>query len=332
VTHPTPISQKLHPQVLQPGSTFAVTFILCVISAAALVACIPDSYWSAWLDLTMLVTRAVGGLFDLTVTSKADILTVNGFAMRIIRQCTAIDYVVILSSAMLIYTRHSLSYRLLGLAVAVPAIILVNACRLIISGVVGTVSRRAFDFSHDYFWVIAFALIVFAIWTLWVNGRFSISRQAAWRVGQVAVASLAAYALLLIFHDAYGDLMAKASSLCYRLLDHDPLAAIERQGDAMFFNRAGVSFHVNQVNVAIYVGLMAPLQKKGAWETLALTILGLLCIMLLSVIFIALGCRFAAASGPGALNGFLGIGSIVHLALPMTVYWIMTSGGKKDVR
>jgi len=290
---------------------------------------IPDSCWIVWRDLTMLVTKVLGTLLGVAMTSKADVLTVNGFAMRIIRQCTAFDYVAILSTAMLLYPRHSLSYRLLGLAVTVPTILVANACRLVISGVIGTFSRSAFDFSHDYLWVIGFALIVFAIWTLWVNGCFSISRATAWRMSQIAFASLATYALLFLIHDTYGELMANASSFFYRLLNDDPLATIIRVDDIMVYSHAGVRIKLGNllehVNVAIYVGLMVPLQKKGDWEMLGMTFFGLLCIVLMSAIFVALGCGFAVTSGTEGLMEFWCIGSVVHLALPMAVYWIMAS-------
>jgi exosortase/archaeosortase family protein len=332
-----PNMQNSENRALQPGSAFAVTFILCVTTVAGLMSCIPDAYLVVWRDLTMLVTKGLGILLGLAMTSKADILTVNGFAMRIIGQCTAVDYVAILATAMLLYTRHSLAYRLLGLAIAVPAIVFANACRLIISGVVGTFSRSAFDFVHDYLWVIGFALIVFAIWTLWVNGRFVISRSAARRVAVIAFVSIATYALLLFIHDAYSNLIAYASSFFYKLINDDPLAAIVREGDMVVYSHAGTRFYLHslleQANVAIYVGLMVPLQKKGDWEMLGMTLFGLSTIVLMSAIFVALGCGHAVTFGAGSLIDFLEIGSFVHLALPMTIYWIMASErDKKDGR
>ncbi|MBU5614089.1 archaeosortase/exosortase family protein [Geomonas azotofigens] len=324
-----PLLRNSDNEALQPGSAFAVLFMFCVISVTALMAYIPASCQIAFRDLTILVTKALGTVLGFAMTSNADILTVNGFAMRIINQCTAVDYVAILATAILLYTRHSLSYRLFGLAVAVPAVVFANACRLLISGVVGTFSRRAFDFAHDYLWVIGFALIVFALWTLWVNGRFFVSRSAAWRVGLTVVSTIGVYGLILFCHDVYGDLMAQASSFFYRLMNDDPLASIIRDGDVMVYSRPGASivleYMLEQVNIALYVGLMVPLQKKGDWEMLGITIIGLLCVVLLNAIFIALGCRFAVTSGEAGLINFQGIGSVVHMALPMTMYWILTS-------
>jgi len=323
-------------KALQPGAFFAMTFILCTISAVTALSYIPDVWWVAWRDLTMLVSEGVGRLFGIATSSQADVLTVNGFAMRIIRQCTAVDYVVILSTAMLLYVRHSLSYRLLGLAIAVPLILIANACRLIITGLVGAFSRRAFDFTHDYLWVIAFALIVFAIWTQWVNGRFSISCSAARRVAVVVSVSLAAYVLLTVFHTTYGSLLAHLSSLFYRLGNDDPQGSIIRVGDAMVYSRGAARYSlgnlVEEVNVAIYLGLMVPLQKRGDAKMLGMTLFGLLLIIATSAIFVALGCSQAVASGMVAYQGFLSIGSIVQLAMPMTMLWLMASERERDER
>jgi exosortase/archaeosortase family protein len=320
-------------QVQQPGSVFAFAFILCVISVAGLMSYIQDSCLDAWRELTIQVTKGLGVLVGLTMTSKADILTVNGFAMRIVDQCTAAEYVAILATAMLLYTRHSLPYRLLGIAIAVPVIVFSNACRLIITGVVGTFSRSAFDFVHDYLWVIAFALLVFALWTLWVNARFSISRSAALRVALIAAISLATYGFLLFFHDAFSNLTAHTSSLFYKLLNDDPHGSIINAGDLMVYSRPGTKYFLNslleQLNVAVYVGLMVPLQKKGDWEMLVVSILGLVAIFVTSAIFIALGCSHAVSSGAGSLTDFLKVGGFVNLALPMTIYWIMASERSK---
>lgn len=320
-------------QVIQPGPAFAMTFILCVISLGALMAHIPESYLIGWRDFTVLLTKGVGLLLGLSMTSEADILTVNGFAMRIILQCTAIDYLAIMACAMLLYSRHPLSYRLLGLAVAAPVIVLANVCRLIVSGLVGSVSRSAFDLIHDYLWVIAFALIVFAIWTLWVNGRFRLSRAAATRIALVAVVSALSYGLLLACQDGYGSFIAQASSFIYALLHDTPAAAMVWDGKGLLCQSGGVSIHVNdlleEVNIAIYLGLMLPLQKRGDWELLGMTLLGLLVIVAMSATFLALGAHSALTAGTASQLGILRLGSFVNLALPMTIYWIMTSGERE---
>jgi hypothetical protein len=42
--------------------------------------------------------------------------------------------------------------------------------------------------------------------------------------------------LLLLVHDAYGNLMADTSSFFYGLLNDDPFAAIIRDGDVMVYS------------------------------------------------------------------------------------------------
>ena len=62
---------------------------------------------------------------------------------------------------------------------------------------------------------------------------------------------------------------------------------------------------------------------------LATTILGLIAMVLMSSIFIALGCGHDMLSKEGYLDGFVRIGNLVQLALPMAFYWLMADGGGK---
>jgi Transmembrane exosortase (Exosortase_EpsH). len=327
------MTEKKENERAQPDSVFAVSFILCAISVTALMLGVPDGYWIAWRDLSISVSKGLGTLLGIAVTSNAEILTVDGFAMRIIRQCTASDYVVILALAILLYRRHSLSYRLIGVAIAVPTIIFANAIRLIVSGVVGAYSAKAFQITHDYFWVIGFALFVVALWTLWVNGSFIATRKSAVRSAQVVTVSIATYLILLLFYEEYGDLMARLSTLFYALLSQDTEGGIARSGDAIVYAKGGAVIKLNslleEVNVAIYLGLMAPLQKRGDWKMAATIVIGLACVVLMGAIFNALGCRFALNAGGGRFSGFWAIGSVVNLALPMTIYWILTGENER---
>ncbi|GFO54933.1 hypothetical protein GMSM_19400 [Geomonas sp. Red276] len=312
----------------EPGLVFALSFMACAIVVAALMLYLPDAIWTGLREITIVAAKGVGALCGLAMLSDGDILTVNGFSMRIIRQCTAIDYLAFLSIAILLYRRHRLSYRLLGVAVAVPSIVLANAFRLVISGLIGTYSRRAFDFAHDYLWVVAFALFVFGLWTLWLNGRLLPSPKAVRGIALAVAVSAGVYGLFLVVHDAYGDLMAAAGSFIYDFLYDDHGGRILRSGDAMEYVHAGRRFRLHtmteEVNVAAYLGLMAPLQRRGDWNVVVLTLMGLVSMMVMGATFIAIDCGFAVTAGKSAAVGFLSIGSIVHLSLPMAVYWIVT--------
>ena len=106
--------------------------------------------------------------------------------MHIIGECTAFNYVIILALAILLYTRHTLEippdrrcHRHAQSPVA-------NAIRLIVTGLVGTVSLKAFHFVHEYLWVALFALLVFGIWKVWADGGLKLDRQTLRHAGVVA--------------------------------------------------------------------------------------------------------------------------------------------------
>jgi exosortase/archaeosortase family protein len=318
---------------MQPGSTFAITFMLVVISAAGILSLLPPHYLSAFCHFTILLTQGVGAILGIPISSNGDILTVNGFAMRIITQCTAVDYLVIIAAAMLLYTRHRLAYRLIGVTVAIPLILLANAGRLLMTGIIGAYSPSAFEFVHDYLWVVGFALLVFALWSLWVNGSFQLSRSGARRIAVVTCVSLTTYLVMFLFQEAYSGLLARNSSLFYSLLYHDPEGSIVRAGNGVAYVRGGatlyLSSYMEQLNVAVYVGLMTPLQRRGDLEMFGTTLLGLIAMFLTGSIFLAIGCGYGVASGEGALVEFLKAGSFVQLALPLAVYWILSGEREK---
>jgi len=320
--------QVAAPRATQPGFAFVLSFIPCVLSATLLLGFLPDAWLAPWRRFTVASARLAAGLVGLSSSSEGDLLTVNGFTMRIINQCTALDYLVILACAMLLYTRHTLRYRLAGIAVAFPVLLLANCGRLIVSGLVGGISRQAFDLVHDYLWVVLFALLVFGLWTFWVDGRFTLSSVAARRLGLSTLAATGAYLVLHFCHDSYGDLLAWLAGAWYRLLYQDPASTIERVGDLMTYQngeyRITLDSMAEQVNLAIFLGLMVPQLRRRDLQLPGLTALGLLLLVASNALFIALGSRFAVLGGPAALTRFLALGTLVHLALPLAFYWAMT--------
>jgi exosortase/archaeosortase family protein len=90
--------------------------------------------------------------------------------MRIITDCTAIHYLLIISSAMLASYWHPLAYRLMGIIFVIPLLLVANAFRLLITGLAGAVSPQLFSFVHEYLWVTIFILLTWGLWIAWERG------------------------------------------------------------------------------------------------------------------------------------------------------------------
>ena len=320
----------------QPGLGFTALFIISATIVAGLIGQQPKAVMDFCCTLTITITKALGSLLGLAMTRDADILTVNGFAMRIVGDCTALNYIAILALAILLYTRHSFAYRLAGVAVATLAVLLTNVVRLIVTGLTGSISPESFRFVHEYLFVAVFALLVFAIWKIWADGRIILSKKTVVLAAFVAVSCTGVFLLLIAFKDSYCRLLATLATPLFKLLIGDPQATLIWDGKLHFTQgitniRMGLFFEM--ANIAVYVSLMLPYLWRNRKE-IPFALLGLAVQVILYAEFIAIMGLKAINDGIASAEIFLIIGSSVFLALPMALYWMVTSmqWSKNEIR
>jgi len=308
-----------------------VLFLMAVTLCAGLFARWPGMLAGIGRDITMTSVGALASLLGLSLGGGGDILIVNGFAMRIVVECTALHYVIILALAILLYTGHGMVYRLFGVAVATVLVLAANAVRLVTTGLIGSVSPEAFHFVHEYLWVALFALLVFGIWKVWADGRLRVGRAAA-RQALVAAASCSlAFLFLFACKDLHNRLLAALASPLFKLLVSDPQAVIVWDGQlqVLDFSQGGARVQVgnffDNTNIAVYLGLMLPRLREGR-KMLIAALVGL---FLLAVTY----AEFVAVLGVHCIRHldradlYQGSGTGVLLALPMVVYWMAAKLG-----
>jgi len=305
---------------------FVILFLACSATATSLSVYLPESFLNWLLVLTITSTKAIGFLLGLSVTSSADLITVNGFAMRIITQCTALHYVIILASAILLYTRHSIRYRITGLLLSVPFIILVNAIRLIVTGLAGGISLDAFVLVHEYLWVFAFSLLILGIWVLWADNKIRMTYIEVRHGCLKILICTVAYAVLYFVRPYYGQLMAKLGSPVFKVLIGESHARIDFDGTLTRFVHSGGIFTANFMPdfmvSALFVGLM--LTMGPFWQTMLKRIMpGLLIIMTACVGLVSGGGSLAVTSGMETATVFLWTGHGVLLSLSMCLCWLL---------
>lgn len=253
-------------------------------------------------------------------------MTVNGFAMRIIPQCTALHYVIILSVAILLYTRHSIQYRAAGVVVSTILIIAANALRLFITGVIGSISLDAFVIMHDYLWVAAFSLLILGLWIVWAERKISLTANTIKRGGIVLLTCTAVYGVLLLVMPLYGKIMAMIASPLFKVLAGDPGANLIFKGELMIYQYAGGTFTANFATdlmaVALYIGLVL---SGGSYRKARFKqgILGFLIIICISASAIAGGGALAVTSGKSIAVVFLWTGHGVLLSLSILLWGMM---------
>ncbi len=308
-------------------------FILLVGASVAVTSLLPPDFFTLWRKLAIQCASVLGVLAGLTVTSAGDILTVDGFSMRIIHECTAFNYVLILSTAILFYPRHTLRYRFAGVLVAAPLVVFLNALRLVISGVSGTVSMRLFNFVHEYLWVALFSLLIFAIWKVWVDQSLVLKKAATAKVAVIIGSSTAFFYLLTSFAPAYGAGLAALGTAVLKVMAWDPGAGIEYvAGDIQGHARGvvcNVPFNLDYCNVAVLVGLVLPLQRKGDLKTIGLTLFTVVTAFLLNAVLMASSVYQMAMNGKRSFDAYMTIQHGLLLAVPFVLWWIVASGAKE---
>ncbi|MGB7533862.1 MAG: exosortase H [Halobacteriota archaeon] len=103
---------------------------------------------------------------DVVVNGAA--LSVNGFGLEIIDECTAVFSSIVYSACVLAYPT-TLKNKGLGIAFGVPSLYAINILRLIVLALVGISYPRMFEFVHVYLWQASFIIFVVVIFLLWLH-------------------------------------------------------------------------------------------------------------------------------------------------------------------
>ena len=89
------------------------------------------------------------------------------FAIDVILECTAI-FPVALYFAAVVATPDSISSKLMGLAVGIPAILLLNLIRLVSLCYIGYWFPDSFDMAHHLVWQSLIVFFTALVWIVWV--------------------------------------------------------------------------------------------------------------------------------------------------------------------
>jgi|TARA_B100002003_G_scaffold231579_1_gene242712 exosortase H (IPTLxxWG-CTERM-specific) len=95
------------------------------------------------------------------------IVRYGGFSVTIIEECTGVYEALILSAALLAYPTRWRN-TLLGFAIGIPMIYVMNVVRIIALIIVGRYSNRWFDFMHVYFWQVTMIAMIATVWMAWL--------------------------------------------------------------------------------------------------------------------------------------------------------------------
>lgn len=193
---------------------------LFVLYTAILVAVIEmsDGSMLAFREFTTSALAIFWGLFSVPVVCSGTQLTLTGFPMEIVLECTGLHYMILFIAGVLAFRSHNLSYRAAGIVIGTLTIFLLNIARIGVIGFVGRYFGSVFEFVHDYLWQGIFALSVVLIWTLWVNGKNIFSLRLINHILVVFVSALFSFWLVVTFLEAYIAFLAALSNTMFRVL------------------------------------------------------------------------------------------------------------------
>ena len=121
--------------------------------------------------LKNLTASILGALFSLggaTVAIHEATVSINGFGLEIIDECTAVFSSIVYSACILAYPT-TLKNKGIGIALGVPSLYAINILRLSILALVGIYHPNMFEFVHVYLWQASFIIFVVVIFLLWLR-------------------------------------------------------------------------------------------------------------------------------------------------------------------
>ena len=119
-------------------------------------------------NVTASILGAVFSFGGADVVVNGAALSVNGFGLEIIDECTAVFSSIVYSACVLAYPT-TLKNKGLGIAFGVPSLYAINIFRLIVLALVGISYPGMFEFVHVYLWQASFIIFVVVIFLAWLH-------------------------------------------------------------------------------------------------------------------------------------------------------------------
>lgn len=125
----------------------------------------------AMLSLRTVVAQSTGAILNVLgagVQVDGTLISSAGFSMIIVNECTGIVSIIILLCAVFPYP-CKIKGKLLGIAIGMPALFLLNLARMVCLFYIGTFLPGFFETAHILVWQSLMVLAVIAIWFVWAE-------------------------------------------------------------------------------------------------------------------------------------------------------------------
>ena len=163
-------TQKLKLSKLNEGVGFLIRFALVLAGGFAIIHSLSRGAKDTLNGLIALGSTSFAKGLGLTAfILPGHIISIDGFSLSIIFECTAASYIVMFTAAVVTFPA-SLNWKLYGLFIGLALITLLNLLRIVFLGWFGAHYPDQFSFFHQFVWEGSFLLGVIVIWVLWLRG------------------------------------------------------------------------------------------------------------------------------------------------------------------
>jgi archaeosortase B (VPXXXP-CTERM-specific) len=117
---------------------------------------------------TAQILGAVFSAGGASVVRNGAVVTIDGFSLEIIDECTAVFSSIVYCACILAYPT-TVRNKGLGVAFGIPSLYAINILRLVVITFVGLSAPQLFDFVHVYLWQASFIIFVVILFLLWLK-------------------------------------------------------------------------------------------------------------------------------------------------------------------
>jgi len=154
-------SKELLIKLLPLIKAFALWFLLVLIVHMP---GIKDGFRNMFVGFTTNSTVVVAKMLFIPIQKMSfSAISMNGFNMEIIVECTAYNF-YLFAIALAVFANWSVKHKLINLLIFLIVIFFTNILRFFAMGFVGRYYPEFFDTTHDYVWNILFGFMIFGVW------------------------------------------------------------------------------------------------------------------------------------------------------------------------
>ena len=118
--------------------------------------------------MTASALSLVISLFGVESSVYGQSVYMNDFSVRVIDECTGMNELLVYAGCVLAYPT-TLRNRLIGIALGIPAMLMVNMFRLVFLSFIGMMYPALFSYAHYYLWQVTFIFLIVLAMILWIE-------------------------------------------------------------------------------------------------------------------------------------------------------------------